>query len=199
MNLAQRIQHLRKQQGISQEELADALGVSRQAVSKWESGQSIPDVDRVIQLSDYFHVTTDHLLKGTEQGTAQPRQPGAMFFAKAATALNGVGLLVAAMLWHDWQSAAATLIGLCVMALGCMTYALGMTMATDEGKPQARQWYWRVNVWIISFAPLAMLCNGGGIAGAPYPLLEASLWHTAVFLLLYAALGITVCRITRVK
>lgn len=65
MNLAERIQRLRKQQGMSQEDLADALGVSRQAVSKWESGQSIPDVDRIIQLSDFFHVTTDHLLKGS--------------------------------------------------------------------------------------------------------------------------------------
>ena len=49
MNLSDRIQQLRKQKGISQEELADRVGVSRQAVSKWESEQSIPDMDRPAQ------------------------------------------------------------------------------------------------------------------------------------------------------
>lgn len=66
MNLADRIQYLRKTAGISQEELADQVGVSRQAVSKWESEQSVPDLDKIIFMSDYFCVTTDYLLKGIE-------------------------------------------------------------------------------------------------------------------------------------
>ena len=66
MNMADRIQHLRKSKGISQEELADKVGVSRQAVSKWESEQSTPDIEKVILLSDFFDVTTDYLLKGIE-------------------------------------------------------------------------------------------------------------------------------------
>lgn len=61
MNLADRIQHLRKVKGISQEQLADSLGVSRQAVSKWESEQSTPDVEKIILLSEYFETTTDFL------------------------------------------------------------------------------------------------------------------------------------------
>lgn len=73
MNMADRIQHLRKIKGISQEELADKVGVSRQAVSKWESEQSTPDIEKVILLSNFFDVTTDYLLKGiepiTENGT----------------------------------------------------------------------------------------------------------------------------------
>jgi transcriptional regulator with XRE-family HTH domain len=48
---------------MSQEELADRMGVSRQSVSKWESGQSMPEVEKLIQLSDLFHVSTDYLLK----------------------------------------------------------------------------------------------------------------------------------------
>lgn len=54
---------LRKQKGWSQEELAMQLNVSRQSVSKWESGQSLPDIDKIIQLSTIFEVTTDFLLK----------------------------------------------------------------------------------------------------------------------------------------
>ncbi len=66
MTIADRIQTLRKSKGMSQEELADAAGVSRQAVSKWESEQSTPDIDKVVILSEIFDVTTDYLLKGIE-------------------------------------------------------------------------------------------------------------------------------------
>ena len=63
MNMADRIQHLRKNKGISQEELADKVGVSRQAVSKWESEQSTPDIEKVILLSNFFDVTTKYFVQ----------------------------------------------------------------------------------------------------------------------------------------
>ena len=66
MTIADRIQSLRKAKGVSQEELADRIGVSRQAVSKWESEQSTPDVEKIVLLSNYFEVTTDYILKGIE-------------------------------------------------------------------------------------------------------------------------------------
>ena len=66
MNIADRIQYLRKSKGISQEELADRIGVSRQAVSKWKSEQSTPDVEKIILMSELFNVTTDYILKGIE-------------------------------------------------------------------------------------------------------------------------------------
>lgn len=66
MNIAERIQYLRKQKGYSQEELADQMGVSRQAVSKWESGQSMPDLEKIIVMSNLFEVTTDYILKGID-------------------------------------------------------------------------------------------------------------------------------------
>ena len=66
MNIADRIQVLRKSKGMSQEELADKVGVSRQAVSKWESEQATPDLDTVVIMSEIFEVTTDYILKGIE-------------------------------------------------------------------------------------------------------------------------------------
>ena len=66
MNIANRIQYLRKTNGMSQEELANKIGVSRQAVSKWESEQSTPDLEKIIMMSELFEVTTDYLLKGIE-------------------------------------------------------------------------------------------------------------------------------------
>lgn len=63
MILAETIVQLRKQAGWSQEELADKLGVSRQAISKWESAQSVPDLNRILEMSRLFGVSTDILLK----------------------------------------------------------------------------------------------------------------------------------------
>ena len=63
MILADKIITLRKKNGWSQEELAEKVGVSRQAISKWESAQSVPDLDKILRMSEIFGVTTDFLLK----------------------------------------------------------------------------------------------------------------------------------------
>lgn len=63
MILADKIIDLRKKSGMSQEELAEKVNVSRQAVSKWEGAQSVPDLDKILTLSEIFGVSTDYLLK----------------------------------------------------------------------------------------------------------------------------------------
>ena len=63
MILADKIMELRKKNGWSQEELAEKIGVSRQSVSKWESAQAVPDLNKILVLSEVFGVTTDYLLK----------------------------------------------------------------------------------------------------------------------------------------
>lgn len=65
--LSEKIAALRRQKGWSQEELAERLGISRQSVSKWESGASVPDLDRIVKLSVLFEVSTDYLLKEEEE------------------------------------------------------------------------------------------------------------------------------------
>ena len=70
MILADKIIELRKKNGWSQEELADMLDVSRQSVSKWESAQSVPDMNKILKLSEVFGVSTDFLLKD-EMDTAE--------------------------------------------------------------------------------------------------------------------------------
>ena len=62
MKLSEKILDLRKQHGMSQEDLAERLGISRQAISWWESGTVLPDSANVLQLSKLFGVTTDYLL-----------------------------------------------------------------------------------------------------------------------------------------
>lgn len=81
MILADKIIEERKRNGWSQEELAELLGVSRQAVSKWESAASIPDIERIISMADIFGVSTDYLLKD-EMERASVAEPSDMGWEK---------------------------------------------------------------------------------------------------------------------
>lgn len=63
MKFNEKLLLLRKQKGLSQEELGLELEVSRQTISKWEAGQSYPDFQRLVMLSDYFHMTLDELVR----------------------------------------------------------------------------------------------------------------------------------------
>ena len=72
MTLGERIQNMRKEMGLSQEELAEKIGVSRQSVSKWENDAALPDTDRVIDLARLFGVSTDALLTGGDTCAETP-------------------------------------------------------------------------------------------------------------------------------
>ena len=78
MTLHEKILYYRKQARLSQEELAARVGVSRQAVSKWELGDATPEVDKLVALARVFGVTTDELLSPEEPaaGTPPPPPPG---------------------------------------------------------------------------------------------------------------------------
>ncbi len=74
MKFHEKLQNLRKEKGMSQEALAYELGVSRQAVSKWESGQVYPETDKLIQLGKLFHVSIDYLLNEENEQREAPEQ-----------------------------------------------------------------------------------------------------------------------------
>ncbi len=72
--LSEKIYALRKKCGLSQEQLAEKLGVSRQAVSKWESGTALPEIDKLILLSEYFNVSIDYLVKEQDDHAENGRE-----------------------------------------------------------------------------------------------------------------------------
>lgn len=76
MDFRERLFDLRRQAGLSQEELANLLGVTRQAVQKWEAGTSRPDMDNLTALADYFHVSLDYLVTGREAPAPSPSWEG---------------------------------------------------------------------------------------------------------------------------
>ena len=79
----ERIYNLRKKSGLSQEEFADKLGVSRQAVSKWETGQSVPDSEKAAAIGAFFGVSLDWLINGTENAASAPAVPEAPAVSEA--------------------------------------------------------------------------------------------------------------------
>ncbi len=197
MNRADRIQSLRKAKGISQEELAEQTGVSRQAVSKWESGQSVPDIEKIIIMSDYFGVTTDYLLKGIEPTKREEvrKKPDASIFSIVATALNFIGVISAVMIWHEERLSSSVAVGLIIIAVGCVIFAIGQTISDETTKVRAKKHFWAINVWILGLIPISICFNlldgfFGGYVGliAPYPLLGNSFATYGACWLLYVGI-----------
>ena len=69
MKFSEKVRKLRIRKGLSQEELAEKLDVSRQTVSKWEAGSSLPEIEKLIFLSDFFQVSIDYLLRDKQINT----------------------------------------------------------------------------------------------------------------------------------
>ena len=112
MKFEEKLIDLRKKNGMSQEELADRLGVSRQAVSRWELGSTLPDAPNLLKLSDLFGVSIDYLLRDEYDDTQQVPPMNAKapdvsakeqgkrkwyLVASLAWALAGVAFLIAAI------------------------------------------------------------------------------------------------------
>ena len=153
MNISDRIQSLRKARGITQEQLADAVGVSRQAVSKWEAEQSVPDLERIVAMAEYFDVTTDYILRGIEPApTAQARErvsPRTMCII--ATALDAAGLIIGGGLWFEYQN------WLCVAVM--LIFQLAAVTVWLLTKGERPRWFWAVNVWLVSLLPCLLISS----------------------------------------
>lgn len=95
MTLAEKILSLRTERGMSQDDLAEKLEVSRQSVSKWETGQSTPDLDRIIRLADLFGVSVDELVREGER--PQPPEPKVVYVERepksGLTAVQKTGIV----------------------------------------------------------------------------------------------------------
>ncbi|WP_297242362.1 helix-turn-helix domain-containing protein [uncultured Flavonifractor sp.] len=107
MTLGEKICRLRKARGLSQGDLADALGVSRQSVSKWETDSSVPDLDKLVALSRRFGVTLDELVcgEGDAEKEREPEPPtvaqpqGRQVLGGVLLAVGLLGLLLFTLLW----------------------------------------------------------------------------------------------------
>lgn len=96
MDFSQKLMELRRAHGMSQEQLGEKLGVTRQTISKWELGQTTPEMEKLASISDLFDVSTDELIKGTSQpGEFQEnKEPGTFSYEyKSSRTFHGVPLV----------------------------------------------------------------------------------------------------------
>ena len=106
MEFGNRLYELRKQKGLSQEELANRLDVTRQTISKWELGDSTPDMDKLVQLGELFEISLDELVLGKVPVTSKLDELGAKVMTtenkqKAKKGLKIVGIIAGAVLAID--------------------------------------------------------------------------------------------------
>ena len=187
MNMSDRIQYLRKTKVISQEELADKVGVSRQAVSKWESEQSTPDLEKVIIMSDFFGVTTDYILKGIEPVTdkeQKSKEIASKILYISSTAFVAIGLLCAFGGWYELQTMEAVAGSMIIQAVGIVGYFIARILSEEKATFYV-SWF---NIIGIAFMPISMITGYISILVfkqgwvAPYP---NGIFHTLTFILLF--------------
>ncbi len=136
----EKIRTLRMHQGLSQEQLAEVCGVSRQAISKWERGDSLPDTERLMQLCRYFHVSADFLLFDTppEQASDSPQVE-----APAKGAPSRPFVLTHA---YVWIAAVVTALG----SLGLLVMWVLSTMIPSSLPVESPEWDGSIGVWMVN-------------------------------------------------
>lgn len=194
MNLSDRIQYLRKVRGISQEGLAEQLGVSRQAVSKWESEQSMPDLDKIISMSDYFDVTTDYLLKGIEpvvqkeeEQSIKHRRIASNICYQLSLGFIGLGIILSIILADFLKISILLTPVLIVQGVGLLVWGTGRNLSEVRPSFQVKL----ALILFLLFVPLGFLSNVLFPLGKifPYP---TSLAASLTFVTFYLILGVCI-------
>ena len=159
MMLNKKIHQLRKEKGLSQEELASQLTVSRQAISKWELGESVPDTENVVQLSRIFGVSTDYLLNDEYESDKDIHAVkenniilcGFLFVLTTA-------LIVSTVVWVGQLEVRGIVLGLCFIVILAVCFCLEfLYLSKFSSKKQAnakRAQYYSIGVWFILPIPV---------------------------------------------
>ena len=176
MTFGEKLQALRKSRGWSQEQLAERVAVSRQAVSKWESGAAVADTENVVELSKLFGVSTDYLLHDDYTGDGdipavksreaqlkkQKNREMAMMVLIGVEALAFFWQLMGFLVYN---SVLIPLLGMTVHIATIIGFEAGFRVQMRyelQAQPDAdaldcRRVFYRVSVWLVSLFPIACL------------------------------------------
>ena len=167
MPLSEKILSLRTGLGLSQEELAGKLEVSRQSVSKWETGQSVPDLDKLIKLADLFGVSVDQLVReGERPQPPEPSQPQVVYVKEkrslTGTQTAGVCLEIAGL--------ALDLLGLVgeqalLVVIGTVLILLGLPLLLAKRHPWLLFGWLAVGLSLVFFNPYTSVAPWGLLGG----------------------------------
>ena len=174
MILADKIIRLRKKNGWSQEELAEKINVSRQAVSKWESAQTVPDLEKILMLGALFGVTTDYLLK--DEIESEEFSSGGEDSAVLRLTLAEANEYLA---WEEKSSlriAAATF--LCVFSPIPLVFLAGAAEAAKYGVTENMATLAGITMLFLLIAAAVAVFISCGFKSEPYKFLEKEMFDT---------------------
>ena len=171
MTLGEKIQRLRKSKGLSQEQVAAQITVSRQAISKWELGEAMPDTDNVVQLSEIFGVSTDYLLKDTFESdmdiSVDKRVEGVttaerhyQFGVIVTLGFNAIFLALEILAWYIWYDPIMVFAGI----IGHIASIVGLEAVYHYHKSvcqalRLRIKYYLISVWLVLFVPIRFMVS----------------------------------------
>lgn len=209
MKLADKILNLRKAHGMSQEDLAEKLNVSRQAISRWEMGTAQPDTSNVLQLSKLLGVTTDYLLnddyesdhdvpvvKETET-TAKAEANRELAFI-VLTGLNVMILIYQLIVCFVLQNAFFSLAGTMLSIAAVVGFELGYHKIAPKSE-SAKKYYCKFYVvafWLAAYFPIRLLMN---VAMMLYPRSYFGLAFEIIVVLVYLLISILVTQLIKKK
>lgn len=150
MEFYEKLQKLRKEHGMSQEELAAQLGVSRQAVSKWENGQGYPETEKLLLIGNLYQVSMDYLLK--DRPELEEEAPGTAGYYASREMVEG-------FLTHRNKSMKRIVAGVSIIILSCISFFL----LPEE---------WNAVVFLCFVALGVAILVVGGFSANPYKQLE---------------------------
>ena len=188
MSLSQNILTLRKQHGLSQEDLAEKMAVSRQTISRWELGTSAPTLENVVQLSKLFQVSTDFLLDNAPESAAPssaPAKPGVPI-AFLAT-LEGMAVVLQLVCLFVVQNEVFTALSILPM-LGLIA-GFEFAWHRHPGDTSRRLTFYKITVWLGSYLPVWLFLR---CLMALYPRPYSPLVLEAVIILVYILISTTV-------
>ena len=168
MTIGEKIQQLRKERNLSQEQLAGQLAVSRQAISKWELGESIPETDKIILLSKRFEVSTDYLLhddinsdndipavKTNTDFLTNQYQLKTQFIV--STGINIVGLLMSVVAQLTWQTVLSVSVGLLFQIIGIFIFEAMSSQYSSDSRRMVRKNFYALSAWLVLPFPVLFL------------------------------------------
>lgn len=179
MILSEKITEERKKNGWSQEELAEKLSVSRQAVSKWESAQSTPDLQKIIRLAELFEVSTDYLLRDeiiSEQYMVKPE------YKEEKASIHSVSM-EEANAFLNWKRKRAPMmagaVALCILSPVLLISLAGLSDSHIWGLSENMACGVGLTVLMLMVAGAVFIFISGGLQGKTYEYLETEQIETA--------------------
>lgn len=202
MQFSQKLLELRKKRGFSQEDLAEKLNVSRQAISRWEMGSAMPDSHNLLKISDLFGVSIDSLLREEDQpeGKSISAEDQKERNRKVAWAvlvgLHAMALLVGLTALFVLQNTLAAWGAMALHLAIIIGFEAGLRFQGAQNAKDIRKQYYRICIWLFAFVPMYLLVKA---VWNLYPRPHLAILEAASALLVYGLLCGTVsvrCRRT---